>query len=201
VTTDSDAYAAAMREFRTHGMRRGEDCVDVLKGPWHYDVVGLGFNYRITDFQCALGLSQLSRLDEFVAERNRVAELYRGRLAGTEGLILPAEPAPGDRHAYHLFVVRFPDGPVRRRQIYDALRAEGIGTQLHYIPIYRHSLYRALGYDDVERRCPNAERYYREALSLPIFPAMTHSDVERVARALEDALRSPCEPEREVAAR
>lgn len=180
VTTGDDGYAAHMREFRTHGMRRGEGA-----DPWHYDVVELGFNYRITDFACALGSSQLGRLAAFVDARNEVAERYRERLAGVDGLVLPAEPAPGDRHAYHLFVVRFADGEQVRRRAALHLRERGIGTQLHYIPIYRHTLYRNLGYD---LELPHAEDYYAQALSLPMFPSMGAADVERVALALEEVL-------------
>jgi perosamine synthetase len=191
VTTEREDLAERLRRFRTHGIQRGTPSDDPLRGGWHYDIAELGFNYRITDFQCALGLSQLVRLEDFVARRNRVAERYRERLAGIHGLALPAAPPAGDRHAYHLFVVRFPEGAVRRRQVYDHLHAAGIGPQLHYIPIYRHSLYRSLGYEEAATRCPEAERYYAEALSLPMFPAMTEADVERVAAALEGALAEP----------
>jgi dTDP-4-amino-4,6-dideoxygalactose transaminase len=185
IATDSDELADRLRTFRTHSIERGGNPDDVLQGGWHYDVTGLGFNYRITDFQCALGESQLKRLRHFVDERNRVAALYRERLAAVDGLSLPAEPAAGDVHAYHLFVVRFREGAERRRQAYEHLRERGVGTQLHYIPIYRHSLYRGLGYDD---ELPGAEAYYREALSLPMFPAMTEADVDRVVEALQSAL-------------
>jgi UDP-4-amino-4,6-dideoxy-N-acetyl-beta-L-altrosamine transaminase len=191
VTTEDDELADRLRTFRTHGIRRRSDPDDVLAGGWHYDIDSLGFNYRITDFQCALGESQLGRLETFVAERNRVAAAYREALAGLEGVALPAEPPPGGLHAYHLFVVRFSEGAARRRQVYDGLRAAGIGTQLHYIPIYRHGLYRSLGYGDEAARCPNAEAYYREALSLPIFPAMRDADVERVAAELARLLEQP----------
>lgn len=177
IATDDDGYADHMREFRTHGIRRGEG-----SDPWHYDVVELGWNYRITDFACALGHSQLGRLGRFIDARNRIAERYRDRLAGL--VTLPAEPAEGDRHAYHLFVVRFADAGTRRRAALH-LRERGIGTQLHYIPIYRHTLYRQLGYS---LTLPNAEAYYETALSLPMFPSMTDADVDRVAAALEEVV-------------
>lgn len=192
VTTSRDDLAAALREFRTHGIRRPEGVdEDVLRGPWHYDVATLGFNYRLTDFQCALGLSQLKRLPRFVAERNRVAARYRERLRDVEGVTLPAEPRGDDVHGYHLFVVRFPEGAYRRRQVALGLREAGIGTQLHYIPIYRHGVYRERGYNDEEQRNPEAERYYREALSLPMFPAMHDGDVDRVVDELKRLLSAP----------
>ncbi len=195
ISTDRDDLADALREFRTHGIRRSEPTGDALPGPWHYDVATLGFNYRITDFQCALGLSQMRRLESFVAGRNRVAARYREQLAGVDGVALPAEPGDGDLHGYHLFVVRFPEGAARRRTVADGLRAAGIGTQLHYIPIYRHGLYRELGYGDDGARLPEAERYYREALSLPMFPAMTDGDVDRVVRELRRLLAVAVLPE------
>ena len=177
ITTDDDGYADHMREFRTHGIRR-----PAQGDPWHYDVVELGWNYRITDFACALGHSQLGRLPRFVEARNRIAGLYRERL---EGLVtLPAEPMDGDVHGRHLFVIRFEDSDTRRRASLH-LRDRGIGTQLHYIPIYRHTLYRDLGYD---LALPNAEAYYETALSLPMFPAMTEADVDRVVAALHEVV-------------
>lgn len=196
VATQRDDLADTLRRFRTHGITRvAPESEDPLRGPWHYDVASLGFNYRLTDFQCALGLSQLRRLPEFIAERNRVAARYRDTLADVAGVDLPAEPSPRDLHAYHLFVVRFPEGARRRRQIADGLREVGIGTQLHYIPIYRHSLYRNLGYESQAERMPESERYYREALTLPLFPAMRDSDVDRVADELRRLLAEPVTPE------
>lgn len=180
VTTASDELADKLRTFRTHGMtRRPEPSPDPLIGPWHYDVDSLGFNYRITDFQCALGLSQLTRLSQWVQQRNRIAARYDELLADVDGLQLPAQPAPGEVHGRHLYVVRFTEGAQRRRSMFDALREAGIGTQLHYIPIPAHGLYRSLGYtmDDL----PNTQAYYEQALSIPMYPGLSDADVERVA--------------------
>jgi UDP-4-amino-4,6-dideoxy-N-acetyl-beta-L-altrosamine transaminase len=186
VTTDDDAFADALRRFRSHGMERTEAEDDPMLGGWHYGIASLGFNYRITDIQCALGLSQLERLERFITDRNAIADRYHEVLAGVPQLTLPARARPGDRHAYHLFVVRFAEGARRRRLVYDALRADGIGAQLHYIPIPAHALYRDLGYDMTA--LPQAQAYWEQALSLPMFPAMEPADVERVARSLRDAL-------------
>jgi perosamine synthetase len=194
VTTDRDDLAERLRNFRTHGIRRMTDEADVLKGGWHYEIDELGFNYRITDFQCALGESQLRRLDGWIADRNRIAARYRELLADVDGLALPAEAPEGWLHAYHLFVVRFREGAARRRLAFERLRAAGVGSQVHYIPIYRHALYRSLGYGQESERCPEAESYYAEALSLPIFPAMTDTDVERVAGELQRVLAEPLVP-------
>jgi perosamine synthetase len=186
VTTDSDELADALRTFRTHGIRRHEDPDDLMRGGWHYEIETLGFNYRITDFQCELGISQLARLEEFITARNEIAAIYRELLDGEQRLQLPPEPPAGDRHAYHLFVVRFGDGAARRRAVYDHLRAAGIGVQLHYIPIPAHALYRSLGYS--MDRLPAAQAYYEQALSLPVFPTMRGEDVVRVVRALRGAM-------------
>jgi dTDP-4-amino-4,6-dideoxygalactose transaminase len=199
VSTDDDVLAGALRSFRTHGIRRGEpgrDVTgreheqDVMRGGWHYDIDSLGFNYRITDFQCALGEHQLARLDEFIAARNQIADRYRELLDGIAELQLPAQAAKAqDSHAYHLFVVRFREGASRRRAAYDHLRARGIGVQLHYIPIPVHGLYRSLGYTMDGLQATQA--YYEEALSLPIFPTITDKDVERVAGEVRHALDAP----------
>jgi perosamine synthetase len=194
VTTDRDDLAERLRRFRTHGIHRETDAADVLKGGWHYEIDELAFNYRITDFQCALGESQLPRLERWVDERNRVAAHYRKLLADVDELALPAEAPEGSKHGYHLFVVRFREGAARRRLAFERLLAAGIGTQVHYIPIYRHQLYRSLGYGDEAERCSQCERYYAEALSLPIFPAMTEADVERVVEELRRVLAEPMVP-------
>lgn len=186
VTTESEALADSLRAFRTHGIRRPEHPDDVMHGGWHYDVDTLGFNYRITDFQCVLGEQQLKRLDEFIEARNRIAALYRERFADAERIELPLEPRAGERHAYHVFVVRFVEGAARRRKVYDHLREAGIGAQLHYIPIPAHGLYRSLGYS--MDALPAAQAYYEQALSLPMFPAMTEGDVDRVVREVRTAL-------------
>lgn len=187
VTTNDSALAGAMRRFRHHGIERdrgkyvGDD-----DGPWYHEMHDLGFNYRITDFQCALGLTQLRKLDGFVEARNEIAAWYRDRLAGIDNVTLPAAAGGNGRHAYHLFAIRVP--AQQRRAVFDALRADGIGVQVHYIPIYRHPWYRrTFGYE--AGLCPNAEAYYAAAISIPVYPGMSKDDVERVARSLEGALR------------
>jgi perosamine synthetase len=187
VSTNDDHLAEALRAFREHGIRRRDYGEDVMRGGWHYDIDSLGFNYRIADFQCALGEHQLTRLDEFIVARNRIADRYRELLGGIGELQLPAATnASGARHAYHLFVVRFREGAARRRAVYDHLRTHGIGVQLHYIPIPVHALYRSLGY--TMEGLDATQDYYEQALSLPIFPAMSAEDVERVVGEVLRAL-------------
>jgi UDP-4-amino-4,6-dideoxy-N-acetyl-beta-L-altrosamine transaminase len=189
VTTASAELADRLRRFRTHGMVRREDPSDPLIGPWHYDVDTLGFNSRITDFQCALGLSQLERLPRWVARRNAIAARYHALLDGTPDLQLPARVPDGVVHGRHLFPVRFTEGAERRAAMFAGLRERGIGTQLHYIPIPRHGLYRDLGYtmDDL----PHAQAYYEQALSLPMYPGLSDADVQRVASAVRDLITRP----------
>ncbi len=189
VSTDDAALADALRSFRTHGIARSEPGDGVMRGGWHYDVETLGFNYRITDFQCALGEHQLARIETFITARNHIADLYREKLEDIAELQMPASAPADGRHAYHLFVVRFREGAARRRAAYDHLHASGIGVQLHYIPIPIHSLYRSLGY--TMRGLDATQAYYEQALSLPIFPGMDELDVERVVSELHRALEAP----------
>jgi len=192
VTTADEALADALRTFRTHGMRRRSDPDDVLLGGWHYDIDRLGFNYRITDVQCALGRSQLRRLPQWVKRRNEIADRYHEVLDNVDGLRLPARARDGEVHGYHLFVVRFTEGAARRRFMFDHLREAGIGTQLHYIPIPLHGLYRDIGFGpEAMGALPEAQAYYEQALSLPIFPAMTDADVDRVAAEIRRLLSRP----------
>jgi perosamine synthetase len=187
VTTEDDALAERLRAFRNHGITKDDIAPSPTEGDWYYEMKTLGFNYRITDVQCALGLSQLGRLDGWIARRNEVAESYRELLAGEERVGLPPEAPAGSLHAYHLFVVRIRDGAEARRAVFDALRAAGIGVQVHYIPIYRLPYYRdQLRYPQDEY--PEAEAFYAEAISLPMFPALTPDDVRRVANELRGAL-------------
>jgi perosamine synthetase len=185
-TTEDDELADRLRLLRTHGITK--DGVDLeAEGAWSYEMRALGFNYRITDFQCALGLSQLERVDGWVEERNLIADRYRELLADESRLTLPPSAPDGWRHGHHLFPVVVAGGAEVRRSVFDSLRAAGIGVQVHYIPVYRLSYYREqLGYPQDE--CPAAEDYYAGAISLPMFPGLERSDLERVVSELAKAL-------------
>ena len=176
VTTNSDELAEALRRFRSHGTVRRPEL-----GGWYYDVATLGYNYRITDLQAALGASQLGKLERFVTRRNELATRYRELLAALP-IDLPPAATPGVRHAYHLFAVRVPN----RRAVYDALHAAGIGVQVHYVPIYRHSLYADAGPGPAD--FPETERAYEGLLSLPMYPALTESEQDRVVDVLSRCL-------------
>ncbi len=175
VTTPSDEMNARLRRFRNHGLeseftRRDE------RGDEYSPMVDLGYNYRLTDVACALGLSQLAKLDQFLKRRAELAQRYRAELAAQPGLRLP-DVAPDVRHAWHIFPVLLDVErlTVDRRTILAALRAENIGATVHYVPVYWHPYYRDRGY----RRglCPNAEWAFERLLTLPLFPAMSDEDV------------------------
>jgi perosamine synthetase len=171
-------HAAAA--FRNHGLVRdpGEQR-DPDGGGWHQEVHGFGLNYRLPDVLCALGISQLRRLAAFKARRAALAARYDRLLSGVPGLSLPAR-RPHVDPAWHLYSVRVHQG--RRREVYDRMRASGIGVQVNYIPVYWHPVFADLGY----RRgmCPNAEAYYAQQLSLPLFPALTDAEQDRVVDCL-----------------
>jgi dTDP-4-amino-4,6-dideoxygalactose transaminase len=177
--------ARRAREFHNIGLVRDPDRFEVTtEGPWHQEVHELGVNYRLTDVGSALGLSQLRRLPAFKQRRAELTARYDALLADLPGLATPVQ-RPGTDPVWHLYPVRVLDG--RRREVYDHLRAAGIGVQVNYLPVYWHPVYARLGY----RRgmCPNAEQFYAEQLSLPLFPGLSDADQDRVVAALRDALR------------
>jgi dTDP-4-amino-4,6-dideoxygalactose transaminase len=180
VLTDRADLNERLRRMRHHGIRYVDPAM-----PWHYEIDEPGNNYRITDFQSALGLSQLGKLERFWSARDRLARRYRERLAGSPFVELPALP-PAMRHGWHLFVVllRLESVTVPRDTILTALRAENIGAMVHYPLVYRHPFYRKrYGYGP--GACPVAEAMERRLITLPLFPRMTTSDQDDVLRALE----------------
>lgn len=178
VTTNDEQLYRALLRFRTHGITRDPSELTVDEGPWYYEQHDLGFNYRITDFQCALGLSQLGRLGGFVASRRRLAARYDAAFADI-GVRYLREPL-SSVSSYHLYVIRVPAD--ERRRIFEALRADGIGVNVHYVPVYRHPYYRRRFPDPPP--CPEAERYYAEAITLPLFPDLSERDQDVVIEAV-----------------
>lgn len=177
-------YERTLRNFRTHGIERNsEHFISESHGPWYHEMQELGNNYRLTDFQSALGLSQLGRLDEMVRRRREIAQLYRELLQGQK-IFVPQAEVKGCLSAYHLFPVRvqLEQSSFSKRWIVEALHAENIGVQVHYIPVYRHPFYQNLGYLS---NCPNADLFYEQVFSLPIFPSMTDDDVNEVVDVLQ----------------
>ncbi|HEU0162101.1 MAG TPA: DegT/DnrJ/EryC1/StrS family aminotransferase [Rhizomicrobium sp.] len=180
--TGDTGMAAHMRRFRNHGIDSDHRSREA-SGAHAYDMAELGYNYRLPDVQCALGLAQLGRLSGWVAARQSIAALYDAALAGLAG-VTPLK-THGDRtNAHHLYVVKLA-GHLDRDRVFARLRAEGIGANVHYAPVYLHSYYRARGY--APGLAPVAEDASRRILTLPMFPAMTAADVERVTEALTRA--------------
>jgi perosamine synthetase len=187
VTTRSEDLARRLREFSSHGIVRDRARLERDEGAWYSEQQDLGFNYRLTDIQSALGRSQLAKLERFVTRRNELADRYRSLLSDVGELELaPGAPA-GYRHAHHLFVVRHRDGARARRRLHEGLRERGILAQVHYLPVYRHPYYRRYGY--AEGLCPAAEEYYAGCLSLPCFPALTDDEQDLVVMAVRELVR------------
>ena len=180
VLAKDPAIALRAREFHNIGLMRDPSRFRITdEGPWHQEVHAFGVNYRLSDVGAALGLSQLHRLDGFKKRRTEITARYNEAFADVEGLKTPAQRDDVDP-AWHLYPVRVLGG--RRREVFEQLRAAGILVQVNYIPVYWHPVYADLGY----RRgmCPNAEQFYREEISLPMYPDLTDADVDRVIETL-----------------
>ena len=181
-TTNHPLLAQRMAELRSHGIvREAERFERPAAGPWVYEQQQLGFNYRITDIQAALGLSQLQRLDEIVAERNRQLQHYRDLLADLPLQLL--DVPEGVLSSVHLAVIRLQQATAgQHRQVFEGLRAAGIGVQLHYSPVHLQPYYRAMGF--AEGQFPEAEGYARSAISLPLFPGLSSDEQKKASNTL-----------------
>jgi UDP-4-amino-4,6-dideoxy-N-acetyl-beta-L-altrosamine transaminase len=184
--TNDPHVARRMQLLRSHGITRDvADMTHAMDGPWYYQQIALGFNYRMTDLQAALGSSQMQRLEEFVARRHAIARRYDELLRDLP--VTRPWQHPESYSGLHLYVIRLRLEEVRKthRDVFDALRAAGIGVNLHYIPVYRHPYYAQLGF---EPGCwPEAERYYAEAISLPMYPGLMEAQQDQVVAALTQA--------------
>jgi dTDP-4-amino-4,6-dideoxygalactose transaminase len=186
-TTRSRDLAHTMRLLRTHGISRdATDLEHTDQGPWYYEQVFLGFNYRMTELQGALGLSQLPHVDKWIQRRHTLADSYDERLASLP-LILPQRPA-GSHSALHLYVVQVDPGHTRvtRRMVFERLRAAGIGVNVHYIPVHLQPDYRRLGFE--AGQFPVSEAYYSQCVTLPMFAGLSDSDQARVVQALRESV-------------
>lgn len=188
ITTNNPDWAQKMRYFRNHGIT-SDHRQRAEKGSWFYEMIDLGYNYRMTDFQAALGRSQLRKLPNWIERRRALAQRYDQLLAGYS-FARPLAVMPDVTHAYHLYVVQLAieELSIDRSQIFAELRKAGIGVNVHYIPVYLHPFYRNR-FNYQPGLCPQAEAAYERILSLPIFPAMTDQDVDYVVEQLMSILR------------
>lgn len=187
-TTNDSVLAKKLSVLRTHGITRNEnDLVNKTEGPWYYEQLCLGYNYRMTDVQAALGLSQLDRLDEFISKRNVIAKNYINDFSSTK--ILYQKTIDQSLSSYHLFVIQIDeaDAAKSKKEIFEELRSMGINVNLHYIPVYRHPYYKSLkNYKLID--FPNAEKYYSTAISIPIFPDLSEKDRQYVSNSVKSLI-------------
>lgn len=183
VTASRKDVLQALRDFRTHGITKDPARLEKNDGGWYYEMQQLGFNYRLTDIQAALGLSQLKRADQGLKRRQEIARRYDEAFANNPNIVTPYRE-PGIFHAFHLYIIRIPD----RKRVYDYLHEQGILAQVHYVPLHLMPYYRDLGCRPGD--CPRAEEYYAECLSLPMFPTLSPEDQERVIKAVNEAVKA-----------
>jgi perosamine synthetase len=183
IVTDNEFFYQRMQLFRSHGITKDPNFLLKNEGPWYYEMQELGFHYRITDLQAALGKSQLQRLNFFINRRREIAHSYLAAFNNMPGLKLPYQH-PLAHSSWHLFILSFDltHFSVDRKQIFEAFKSENIGVNVHYIPVYQHPYYQKLGY--AADLCPKAEALYLGIISLPLFPRMSEKDVIDVIHAV-----------------
>jgi len=185
--TNNPELARSMSRLRSHGITRDADEMrQTPDGPWYYEQLELGFNFRMTDIAAGLGISQLQRIDEFVSRRNEIAKAYDSMFANTA--VKAPWQSPETYSAFHLYIVRvnFSACGTTQKQVFEDLHANHIQANLHYIPIYRQPYYQQFGY--LREDFPESEKYYSEAISLPMYPGLSSADQEFVAQTLLSAL-------------
>ncbi|MBD3109665.1 UDP-4-amino-4,6-dideoxy-N-acetyl-beta-L-altrosamine transaminase [Bacillus sp. AGMB 02131] len=184
ITTNNQGYYEKLLQFRTHGITREPSALIENQGPWYYEMQFLGFNYRITDIQAALGVTQLQKLHVFIEQRKQLVQYYREQLSDIDELVLP-QIIPHVDSSWHLFIVKLKLDRLSagRKTIFEALQKENIGVNVHYLPVHLHPYYQQLGYE--KGSCPIAESCYEQFVTLPLFPSMTKSDAADVVTALK----------------
>lgn len=184
ITTNNEEYYQKLLQFRTHGITRDPGKLTENHGPWYYEMQFLGYNYRMTDIQAALGLSQLQKLDSFISKRKQYAAMYDEELKKLPEITLPTQLNYVDS-SWHLYVIRLNLLMLKadRKEIFQALQKENIGVNVHYIPVHMQPFYRHMGY--MLGICPQAEKLYTEFITLPLYSGMTEKDVKDVIKAMK----------------
>ncbi|HDR7511259.1 UDP-4-amino-4,6-dideoxy-N-acetyl-beta-L-altrosamine transaminase [Bacillus toyonensis] len=183
ITTNNPLFYEKLVQFRTHGIERNPQKLLENHGPWYYEMQFLGYNYRLTDIQAALGLSQLSKLDSFIKTRKKYVDIYNKEFSYLSEITIPKQ-LPQTDSSWHLYIIRLNTKLLKcnRKEIYEALQRENIGVNVHYIPVHLQPFYQKLGYG--KGICPQAENIYEEIITLPLFPKMTEADVWDVIQAV-----------------
>lgn len=181
IVTNNEQYYRKLLKFRSHGIEQVPYSSEL--GGWYYEMTDLGYNYRMTDLQAALGVSQIKKLDQFITRRQEIAKTYTQLLKNVDGVIVP-EQLEETFSGWHLYMIQLEKA--NRKQVFDAMRAANIGVHVHYIPVYWHPYYQQLGYK--KGLCPVAEAWYERALTLPIHPQITNEDIEYIVAQLKALL-------------
>ena len=185
ILTNDDEYHTKLVLAHTHGITHDESLMEDAphEGPWYYEQISMGFNYRLTDFQAALIESQLTKLDKFAARRKEIVARYNEAFKDVPGIIIQEEIPESDT-CRHLYIIRLDFDVLKctRREFFDAMSAENVQCQVHYVPVYYFPFYKHLGYE--KGLCPNAEKIYEGIMSIPLYPKMTDDDVSDVIEAV-----------------
>ncbi|MCP1143743.1 UDP-4-amino-4,6-dideoxy-N-acetyl-beta-L-altrosamine transaminase [Lysinibacillus endophyticus] len=183
ITTNDEHFYQLLLQFRSHGITRDKSLLPKDEGPWYYDMQFLGFNYRMTDVQAALGISQFKKLDNFISRRKEIVKLYNSAFANISEIIIPFQKMECDS-SWHLYIIKLKT--VDRKEIFEKLLKMNIGVNVHYIPVHTLSFYQQLGYKKGD--LPKAESLYENIITLPLYPKMTNSDVQDVIHAVKRVL-------------
>lgn len=187
IVTNSKEYYDKMTLFRSHGITRNSELMIENHGPWYYEQIDLGYNYRITDLQCALGISQIDKLDSFVNRRREIVNIYNDAFKDFDEFEIPFEEK-FSKSGWHIYIItlNLSKLSVGRKEIFEALQKENIGVNVHYLPVYMHPYYQKLGYKKGE--CQVAENLYNRMITIPLFPYMSDYDVESVINGVKKVI-------------
>jgi len=188
ITTDSKELYDKLMKFRTHGITKNDsEYINRSDGPWYHEQQELGYNYRITDIQAALGITQLKKLDKFLARRREIVNKYNQEFKDIDGLII-TEQLENTNSAWHIYVLqlKLEKLTTNRKEIFKALREKNLGVNVHYIPVYFHPYYQSLGYE--KGICPKAERLYERIITIPLYPKMTDQQVDEVIKRIKSTI-------------